>query len=160
MALSVADIKAAYPLPTYNYKVTVMDSTTPVQIGCSEVSGLTVEYTPVTYRHGMSFLLGTNIIPGIREPLRVTLKKGLTARGDFLQKWLDLTYRDPLGHDTKKDVSVDLCNESGQPLIRWTLNRALPVKLEVSSFAATGNEVAIGTMELVAHDIKVDYLTV
>ena len=159
MATTIADQQATYPLPAYNYRVAVLDGGGPIHIGCSEVSGLTVEFRPVTYKHGLSFALGSNIIPGQREPLRVTLKKGQTRRGDYLQKWLEQTYADPFGGSTKRDITIDLCDESANPLIRWTLGRALPIKLETSAFSASTQEVVIATMELVAHDLKVEYTT-
>ena len=61
MALSKGEIKASYPLPAYNYRVTVESD----EVSFSEISGLNVEYEPVTYKHGFSFVLGDKIIPGM-----------------------------------------------------------------------------------------------
>ena len=48
MAQDKQDIKATYPLPSYNYRVTVGSDV----LSFSEVSGLSVEHEPVTYKHG------------------------------------------------------------------------------------------------------------
>lgn len=145
-------IKATYPLPVYNYRVTVGATT----MGFSEVSGLSVNYEPVTYKHGLSFVMGAKIIPGMRQPIRLTLKKGVIKSGDFLTRWFQNTYANPFDA-TKKDILIDLCNETGQAVVRWKVQGALPVKLDAPIFDANSNDVAIESLELVAHNIQVDY---
>ena len=157
MALSKTNIKAFYPLPSYNYRVTVLNDGNVNVIGFSEVSGLSVECQAVTYRHGLSFASGVNIISGIRQTVRLTLKKGLMKNGDFLQKWLTDSYSNPFSSSAKRDVIIDLCDEAGLPVIRWKAISALPTKLDAPSFSANSNEVAIASMELIAADLKVDY---
>ncbi len=152
MPLDPEQIKASYPLPVYNYRVTVGNAT----MGFSEVSGLNVEYEAVTYKHGMSFAMGAKIIPGMRQPIRLTMKKGIIQGNDFLVSWIRTAYADPL-QSAKKDIVVDLCDETGTPVVRWKVQGALPVKLNGPTFDAKSNEVAIETLELVAHEIQVDY---
>jgi len=152
MAQDKAQIKTSYPLPAYNYRVTVGDAA----MGFSEVSGLDIAYEPVTYKHGLSFVTGVKIIPGMRQPIKLTLKKGVVKEKDFLAKWLQDVYADPF-KDMKKDILVDLCDESGKAVVRWKVLGALPTKLDAPTFTADGNEVAVETLELVAHDIQVDY---
>ncbi len=147
------DIKSNYPLPSYNYRVTVESDV----ISFAEVSGLSVEYEPVTYKHGLSFVLGTKIIPGMRQPIQLTLKRGIVQSRDFLHSWIHSAYTDPFFTGTKRDIVIDLCDEAGVPVVRWTVQGALPTKLEAPAFDANSNEVAIETMELVAHGLKVDY---
>ncbi|MDD1606917.1 MAG: phage tail protein [Methylococcaceae bacterium] len=157
MALSKRDIKSSYPLPSYNYRVTVLGEGDVSVIGFSDVSGLSVECQPVTYRHGLSFTTGVNLISGMRQTVRLTLKKGLMKNGDFLQKWLTESYSDPYSVTAKRDVIIDLCDEAGLPVIRWKVIGALPVKLDAPNFSASSNEIAIASMELIAVDLKVDY---
>ena len=152
MPLDRDQIKASYPLPVYNYRVTVESST----MGFSEVTGLNVEYEAVTYKHGLSFLTGAKIIPGMRQPIRLTLKKGIIKGDDFLAGWIRDAYNNPLV-TAKKDILIDLCDEAGTPVVRWKVMGALPVKLTAPTFDAKSNEIAIQTLELVAHDIQVDY---
>jgi phage tail-like protein len=157
MAIDKSRIKTEYPLPAYNYRVTIQDGSDSVMLGFSEVSGLALEQEPVTYKHGLSFMSGVSIIPGMRQPLRLSMKKGLTARGDFLQRWMAQCYAEPYARGVKRDILIDLCDESGLAVIRWSVRGALPVKMEAPTFSADGNEAAIGGMEWVAHDLKVDY---
>lgn len=152
MSQSKKQIKASYPLPVYNYRVTVGNQT----IGFSEVSGLSLEYEPVTYKHGFSFAMGAKIIPGMHQPVKLTLKRGIAKGSDFLASWLQTTYANPF-KSAEKDVVIDLCDEAGKPVVRWAVKGALPVKLDVPTFDANSNDVAIETLELIAHEIKVDY---
>lgn len=152
MAQDKDQIKKTYPLPVYNYRVTIGSSA----IGFSEVTGLNVSYDPVTYKHGFSFVTGARIIPGMRQPIKLTLRKGVITGNDFLSGWLQDTYANPF-KDMKKDILVDLCDEAGKAVIRWKVLGALPIKLDAPAFNAGGNEVAIETLELIAHDIQVDY---
>jgi phage tail-like protein len=157
MALEKSDIKSTYPLPSYNYRVTILHGPEAVVISFAEVSGLSLDYEPITYKHGLSFLMGVQIIPGMPQPIRVTLKKGLVQRQDFLHRWIDSTYSMSLLSSTPRDILIDLCDEAGQALVRWTVQGALPVKLEAPTFDANSNDVAIETLELVAHGLQVDY---
>ena len=152
MALTKKQVKDSYPLPVYNYRVTIGKDT----LGFSEVSGLGVEYESVTYKHGLSFAMGAKIIPGMRQPSKLTLKRGITQSGKFLADWLKNTYNDPF-KNSKQDILIDLCDETGTAVVRWTVSGALPVKLDAPTFDANSNDVAIETLELVAHEIKIDY---
>jgi len=152
MSYDREQIKATYPLPVYNYRVTVGADT----MGFSEVSGLSVNYEPVTYKHGLSFVMGAKIIPGMRQPIRLTLKKGVVKANDFLASWFQNAYTNPF-NNAKRDILIDLCDESGQAVVRWKVQGALPIKLDAPTFDADSNEVAIESLELVAHDIQVDY---
>jgi phage tail-like protein len=157
MAQSREAIKSIYPLPVYNYRVTILDNGAANVLGFSEVSGLAIAYEPVTYKHGLSFLMGDHIIPGMRKPIHLTLKKGLTRNGDFLQTWFNRCYLQPWSITSRRDIVIDLCDEQGLPVIRWKLKQALPTKLEAPTFTASSNEVAIISMELLATDLEADY---
>jgi phage tail-like protein len=128
-----------------------------IVIAFAEVSGLSREYEPVTYKHGLSFLMGDKIIPGMRQPIRLTLKRGVVRKHDFLHSWISGVYSDPFFMSAKRDILIDLCDEAGVPVVRWVVQGALPVKLDAPAFDANSNEVAIETMELVAHGLQVNY---
>lgn len=146
MPLSKDSIKSAYPLPVYNYKVMVGSAT----LAFSEVSGLTLEYEKVTYKHGFSYLFGANLIRGQRQAITITLKRGVVAKRRDLYDWLQ--------NKTVKDIAIDLCDEKGLAVIRWKVSKALVLKMETSGFNAGGNEVAIESVELAAQDLNIEYL--
>jgi phage tail-like protein len=146
MALSIDSIKKGYPLPNYNYKVVVGAHTLPF----TEVSGLSIEYEKVTYKHGFSYLMGANIIRGQRQAITITLKRGVVSKRRDLYDWLQ--------NKTVKDIHIDLCDESGLALIRWKVSKALVLKMEASELNAGGNDVVVESVELAAQDLNIEYL--
>jgi len=124
-------------------------------MGFTEISGLQIEHDPVTYKHGMSFATGPVIIPGMEKEVRLTMKKGSFQGSNFLAKWITDTYAVP-AKDTKQDILVDLCDESGKVVIRWKVRGAMPIKFDGPNLNASSNEVAIETLELIADGISVD----
>ena len=150
-------LDTGYPLPVYNYRVTVNKDGDSVSFAVSEVSGLSMEYESVTYKHGLSFVLGSKIIPGMRQPTKITMKRGIIQSRDYLHKWIHNTYTDPFYMDSKRDILIDLCDAEGTAVIRWRVKNALPVKLDASDFDVNSNEVAFETMEFIAHGLTIDY---
>jgi phage tail-like protein len=157
MAQDKEQIRSSYPLPAYNYRVTILKDGQSLVIGFAEVSGLSIEHEPVTYKHGLSFVMGNKIIAGMRQPARLTMKRGVVHSNDFLPSWIQSVYSDPFFSSAKRDILIDLCNEAGESVIRWIVEGALPIKLDAPAFDANTNEVAIETMEFVAHGVRVDY---
>ncbi len=157
MAQDKNHIKSTYPLPAYNYRVTVFKGGESLVISFAEISGLSVEYESVTYKHGLSYIMGDKIIPGMRQPITLSLKKGIVKSNDFLHSWIHDTYTDAFFTSAKRDILIDLCDEKGDAVISWKVKDALPTKLEVPTFDANSNDVAIETMELIAHGLQVDY---
>lgn len=147
MALTKADIKNNYPLPVYNYKVDVAGET----IGFSEVSGLNRSYETITYKESKTEGgAGPNTMrmPGQTTDVNITMKKGYVKAKNIekLYNWINGT---ALNQIEKKDITVSLCDEAGEPVVTWTVLNAFPTKLEAPSFNATTNEAAIESMELV-----------
>lgn len=158
MAKSPQEIRNTYPLPAYNYRVSIASDNNIETISFTEVSGLNLEYEPVIYRHGFSFAMGEQIILGMKQPLKITLRKGVTRQGNYLYQWMDKSYNRPFYGDYKRDIMIDLCDQSGAALVHWTVRKALPVKLEMPTLDASSNEVAIDSVELLAHGLEVDFL--
>jgi phage tail-like protein len=158
MAQDKAHISSSDLLPAYNYLVTVLQDGKEHVLSFAEISGLSQEYEAVTYKHGFSFVMGDKIIPGMRQPVRLTMKRGVAKERDFLQSWIDSAYGDPYSPTSaKRDILIDLRDASGNVVVRWQVQRALPVKLDAPGFDANTNEIAIETMELVAHGLQVKF---
>jgi len=157
MPLDKDTIKTTYPLPAYNYRVTIMNDGEATVVSFTEVSGLSLEYESVTYKHGLSFSSGNKIIRGMRQAIRLTMKKGIVQSGDYLHNWIYKTYSDSTYDGAKRDIVIDLCDEAGEPVVRWTVQGAMPIKFEAPGVDANSNDAAIETMELAAHGLQVEY---
>lgn len=165
MALSPEDIRKRYPLPAYNYRVTVLAGTDgrdevekgAYSISFASVSGLTASYDKVEYRHGFSFREGPTILAGIQQTYEIRLAKGLVKNGSFLYNWIHHGSEKGVFLPVKRDILIDLCDEEGLPVIRWKVFGALPLKLNAPEFDAKSSEAAIESLELTARKMVVEY---
>jgi len=146
---SKAEQKTSYPLPVYNFRVSVDAEAA----SFTEVSGLTVEYETVTYRHGFSRWEGESVarVPKISHQT-ITLKKGTTVSGRFLADWITA---DP---PSSRAMAISLCDEAGAPVVVWHIKEAIPIKLTAPGFVASSNEIAIETLEVMATGISVEHV--
>lgn len=166
MPTSKANIKAAYPLPAYRFQVELYpylgSLVTLTSIGgskwsFSEVSGLDSSYDHHVYRDGMSFMLGVDLMRGIRQPVTITLRRGIVRDRKQLAEWMQTEgglFSDLL---RKKNLRIVQVDEDGKALVAWMAIGAMPVKLHGPTFKASDNEVSIESLELVAERLKVDY---
>ncbi len=152
MATSVEQIKTGYPLPVFNFRVRIEGET----YGFSQVTGLRIQYDTVTYKHGLSWSEGAEEVIGLQQPVNITFQRGMVAKSSALLRWISNVHRSFLG-PPKRDVFIDLCDEDGNPVITWTINNAIPIKLDAPSFDANNNDVAIESMELKAAGVQITY---
>lgn len=153
MALTVDQIKTDYPLPAYNYRVDIGTAT----IAFSEVSGLEMTFDTITYSESRNSAgkPGPNVMymPGQSKPLNITLKKGFVKAKSIpvLYSWIKGI---ELNRIEKKDITVHLCDEKGDSVVRWKVVDAFPTKLSAPSFSATSTDVAIESIELMASSLE------
>ncbi|BGI51697.1 MAG: phage tail protein [Candidatus Hamiltonella defensa (Ceratovacuna japonica)] len=148
MPTTVADIKADYPFSVYRFHLSIMGLDD--KVGFSEVSGLEVANQTITYKDGLGF----KHMPGMPEPIRLTLKRGLVKGNSTLYDWM-VSVR--LNRVEKRDVTLSLLDEETNPLVTWTVQNAFPTKLVAPSFNATSNDVAIEALELMADSVRVEH---
>ncbi len=139
---------AQYPLPVFHFNVEWGGT----RIGFSEVSGLTQENQAIEYRDG-SFMEYSSIkMPGLRKFNNITLKRGIVKSDNDLFKWLSTI---KLNTVERRDLIISLLNETHQPVMVWKVHNAFPVKVEGPQLKATGNEVAIESIEIAHEGLEV-----
>jgi len=155
MALSKDDIKSAYPLPVYNYRVEIGSES----VAFSEVSGLSVGFETFTHKESPveSGTAGPRVMtmPAQAQAPTVTLKKGV-VHGVSVKALYEWIGSKQLHLIEKKDVFIRLCDENGDPLVSWKVINAFPTKLEAPGFDATSNDAAVESMELTADSVVVE----
>jgi len=114
--------------------------------GFRECSGLDTSNDPVEYREGTDGR-GFRKLPGLTKNANITLRWG-TADDTALWDWRK-TVMD--GAVQRKNGSIVLLDDTGTEKARWNFNDGWPTKWTGPSFNATGNEVAIETLEI-AHE--------
>ena len=150
MAMTKDQIKTAYPLPVYNFRVEIDGQT----VGFSEVTGLSIAYETITYVESPTAGPGPRMMhmPGKPTPTKLTLKKGLVSGVSVaaLYTWVNSIQ---LNRVQKKDIVIRLCDETGNAVVSWKVQNAFPTKLDAPAFTASSNDVAIETIELMADGI-------
>jgi phage tail-like protein len=133
-----------YPIPVFHFSVSWGGD----RLGFSEVSGLTQENQAIEYRDGAFKEYSSIKMPGLRKFSNVTLKRGIVKADNDFFKWLSTI---KLNKVERRDVVISLLNEEHAPVMTWKIHNAFPVKVEGPGLKASGNEVAIESIEI-AHE--------
>lgn len=80
----------------------------------------------------------------------LTLESGATEDSIALYEWRKLVEQGKLD-DARRNVAVVVLDEAGAPGPRWEFKRAWPTQYDAPDLDATGNDVAIETLEI-AHE--------
>jgi phage tail-like protein len=113
--------------------------------GYTEVSGIAIETEVTELREG-----GSNDVrklPGRTKFSNVTLRRGYTGNHDLY----DWAASNVTGKLVRRNVSITISDVKGTVVAKWNLSRAWPVKWQPPALNASGNDVAIETVEL-AHE--------
>ena len=143
--------RAAWPTPKFSFVVDIDGVATSVVF--QEVTGLESETQPIEYRRGTSPSFATVKMPGLRKSANVTLKRGLFKGDNKFFDWVDGIKRNSAKRST---VTIKLLDESGNPTMSWRLANAWPTKVSSSDLNASGNEVAIESIELAHEGLTID----
>ncbi len=135
---------AVDPIPVFHFRVEWGGK----NIGFSEASGLTQEVQLIEYRDGSSPDYSTIKMPGLHKYNNITLKRGISKGDNEFFKWLNTV---KLNTIERRDLTISLLNENHEPVMIWKAHNAFPVKVEGPGLKASGNEVAIESIEI-AHE--------
>jgi phage tail-like protein len=135
---------AEYPLPVFHFQVQWRGN----NFGFAEVSGLNMETQIIEYRDGLSPEYSSRKMPGIPKFGNITLKRGIVPADNDFYNWINTTQ---LNKVERSDLIISLLNESHEPVMTWKAKNTFPVKVEGPGLKATGNEVAVESIEI-AHE--------
>ncbi len=114
----------------------------------AECSGLEATMEPKLIREG-GLNYGAHLRAGTVSFATVILRRGMTGNID-LWNWFQLTTQGG-AFTYRMDVEITHLDFEGNPLRRWQLDRAFPVKFKASDLNARSGEVAIEELHL-AHE--------
>jgi phage tail-like protein len=118
----------------------------------SECSGLTAEGDAVDYREGTDLQPNVRKLVGLRKYSNITLKRGYTP-DKSLWAWYNNIFA---GVPDRRNVTIILMDEAHVPVLRWHAENAWINKIEGPSFKASGNEIAIESVELVHEGLTIE----
>jgi phage tail-like protein len=134
------------PYRSFRFRVDIDGLT---RAGFREASGLDTTTDVIEYREGSD---ATTIrkLPGLTKFSNITLKRGVTD-DDELMKWRQQVMD---GNIVRKSGSIVIMAEDGSEKFRWNFLEGWPTKWTGPSFNATGNEVAIESLEIAHEGLK------
>jgi phage tail-like protein len=134
------------PYSALNFQVVivgVLEDGQAVRGSFAEVSGLDVSIAPIEYRNGSEDVT-VRKIPGLKSFSNIVLRRGVI--GDLtLWAWIRSVLD---GQVQRADGTITLLDENRQAVLRWKFRRAWPCKWTGPRLNATGNDIAIETLEL------------
>lgn len=131
------------PFRAYNFLVEIDGIT---RAGFKECSGLDSAQDPIEYREGID-PIHSRKLPGLVKYSNISLKRGIT---DDAELW-EWRKKAADGRVERKNGSIILLDDSGEEKLRWNFLNGWPTKWTGPSFNASGNEVAIESLEI-AHE--------
>ena len=134
------------PYRGYNYRVEIGGI---IVGGFSEASGLDSSQDPIEYRDGTDELHARKL-PGLNKSANISLKRGITddtKLWEWRQKCID-------GKVDRQNGTIILINDAREDKIRWEFVNGWPTKYTGPSLNATGNAVAIETLDIAHEGLK------
>jgi phage tail-like protein len=141
------------PFPTFKFHVAVGDIT---EAAFAECSGLEMSTEVFEYIEG-----GLNEyihkMPVRTKVSNVTLKRGFTTSNELYDWYREMedALRQGKGFNFRQVTITLRSTVNQQALMRWTLDRAFPVKWSSPAFKTDEAAVAVETLEFAHHGIKV-----
>jgi phage tail-like protein len=114
------------PYGAYNFVVELNDGSVSSNAvgGFSDVSGISTEFTMMEYRQGNDKQNQVRKVPGLHKAGDVTLKRGIMGVPNFVA-WIN-------------QVRLDPTFKLGNPVMRWNLVNARPMKWTGPTLAGKG----------------------
>jgi phage tail-like protein len=121
-------------------------------IGFSEASGLTHSAYMGPRGDDLSQRVSSTGAPGVHTPHSITLTRGVTSADNPLFRWLAGIATSPL---ERRMLEISLRDEQRRVVSMWRVRNARPVKIEGPALNATGNDVAIDSVEIMHDGIEI-----
>jgi phage tail-like protein len=139
------------PYRSFNFQIDILGVKA---ASFSECSGLTADGDHVEYREGKDPPLTVRKLTALRKYSNITLKRGYTTSDDLWQWYMTIVN----GNPKRYDVSIILLDEAGKQVLKWTAENAWINRIDVSSFKASGNEVAMESVEIIHEGLTLEVL--
>ncbi len=148
---------AVFPVPKFHFEVDIDGNV----ISFQEVSGLEQENQFLEYRNGDSELYVTQKRLGMTKTSTISMKKGIFKDdAETLSIYKDQV-TDMKGSNDKYwtnaegiPITITLMDEKGEPMAKYVIERAYPIKYVSTDLKSDANEVAIESIDFVHEGIE------
>ncbi len=118
----------------------------------SEVSGLATEIDSVDYREGTDKQPIARKLAGQAKTTNIVCRRGYTVDKSLWQWYVNVFN----GQPDRRNVTIVLMNERREQVLRWNAENAWIHKIEGPALKASGNDVAMESMELVHEGLTLE----
>lgn len=132
--------------PAYTFDV----SWNGIHMSFAEVSGLTQEPATGDFRDAAARDRSAGRLPGFSKFSTITLKRGVADS----RRWADWYAGSDSGTRQPRTLVITMLDEQQRPVTVWTVVNAFPMKIQGPSLDATGNDVAIESLELTHEGVE------
>lgn len=140
-----SNTEAFYPPAGFHFQIT-FSGFSGDSASFQEVSGISAEMETEEVSEGGENRFAHRV-PAAVKYQNLILKRGLMHKGSALTKWCQETIGGGLQEAIQpKNITVNLLDVEGNPVMSWNFINAWPVGWEVSSFAAEGNDLAVESL--------------
>jgi phage tail-like protein len=144
-----------WPLAKFFFRVTIDGLP---ELGFQTVEGLESEVSVMEYRPGNTQFLFKSKRPGLVTYSNITFKKGEFMSDANLKDWWHLyAWEKGTNRNERKEILIELLDESESVMMTWTVKGAFPVKFTPTSLdAEADSEVAVEEIEVAIESWTLD----
>lgn len=144
-----------WPLAKFFFRVTIDGLP---ELGFQTVEGLESEVSVMEYRPGNTQFLFKSKRPGLVTYSNITFKKGEFLGDANLKDWWHLyAWEKANNRNERKEILIELLDESESVMMTWTVKGAFPVKFTPTSLdAEADSEVAVEEIEVAIESWTLD----
>ena len=106
----------------------------------------------VEYREGSDKVNSVRKLPGLAKYGNLVLERGIVGDVELFQ-WMRAVSQ---GQPERRNLAVVLLDEQRNPVQRWLVRNAFPVKYQGAVLNAKGNEVAVESLELACEGLDIE----
>ena len=144
-----SSVQRNYPYANNRFKVEINGIT---QANYLEVIIPEVANEVIEYREGAQSTTSVMKQAGLITCGNLILKWGLNGSME-LYNWRKLVEQGKLSQ-AKRNIAVTVMDEEGNDVVKWVFNNAWPSKYKAPDLKATGNEIAVETLEIVFESMQ------
>lgn len=121
--------------------------------GFLEVIGLGASVEVIEFREGSSPESALKKMPGIKKFGNIIFKRAMRKNDNEFYNWFNTIQMNAV---ERRDIAISLLNEVHEPIVRWKLKNAFPVRIEYSALNSISNEPAVELIEVAHEGITVE----
>jgi len=91
-------------------------------------------------------------MPGQQKYSNITLKRGSFASDNEFYAWWNTVNLNTI---ERRDLTIKLLNEEGEPAITWKVRNAWPIKITSPGLKSDSSEAAVESIELVHEGLSI-----